>query len=191
MSVFEDKIARCWEKHGEEVGRIVSQYDSELRRIVRAHSKGYDFDELYSDYVIYLMPVYIENYDDNYIKPGQSNKTRVIGRTYLDSGLRDWIYYCIKRRIIKHVYNRKGKKYNQEELSEDLICRIDPEIGIGRVEEMCASLSRYDTYLVREIVVRGFTVTEVADVNKIDRRTVRGHLDLALHRLKLKYQYDY
>ncbi len=183
MSVFEDKIKRCWAKHGILAGEFVEKHDKRFRKIVGKYSKGYDFDELYSDYVLYLIPVYISNYS--------KNESSYLSASEEKDKLLEWVCYCIQRRVSKHIVRYTPTSYQLKENNNDLVCQNGEKIGIESVEELSTRLTRYERYLVNTIVIEEFSVTEVADVVRHDRRTVQKELNKALAKLRVSYRYRY
>jgi len=177
MSVFEEKVERCWEKYGELAGKFVKKYDKRFRKIILKYSKGYDFDELYSDYVLYLIPVYIENYSTE------------LNDELSEGKLLEWVCHCIQRRVSKHI--TRNMKNHASLNNNDLVCRNGEKIGIESIEEISKRLTRYERWLVNNIIIEEYSVTEVADVARHDRRTIQKDLNTALRKLRVCYTYEY
>ena len=187
MSKFERRIEAAWSKHSTIVGELVEQHDKRFRKIVRRYSNSVtsDFDQLYSDYVVYRMPLYIEAY-------------RADNEGGID--LLEWICDCIRRRVIKATSVARTKHDLQNnnyanKLNYDLICRFDAENGTlisgeGTVEEMLrdAGLSRYEGYLIKSILIEKYKFAAVSRVGNVDWRTVKKKYKLALKKLRLYYK---
>ncbi len=169
--IYEEKLRKAWKDYGEEAGQFVNRYDKRFRGIVEKYRGRHDFDELYSNYVLYLIPIYIENWD-----------------TLKQPSLIDWICYCIKLRVIKHTGNTNISLNGN---CDNLVCHPDENIGIKEVEDTLARyLTEYEIYLVRSLVIdkNMLSITEMAKIVCSDRRTIRSDLNSALG--KLRQQYD-
>jgi len=172
---YEEKLRKAWEDYGEEAGQFIDKYDKRFRSIIEKYRRRHDFDELYSNYVLYLIPIYIENWDS--IK--QPN-------------LLDWICYCIKLRVIKHTgSNSNGhfEQFEQSSLNNNLVCHSDQNNSIKEVEDTLSGyLTGYEVYLVKSLVMEQVTLTEVSKLVCSDRRTVKSDLDIALGKLRQVYE---
>ena len=184
MSKFERRIEAAWAEHGDTTGQLVEQHDKRFRKIVRRYSNPTsDFDQLYSDYVVYRMPLYIGAYD-------KDNEGKI--------ALLEWICDCIRRRVIKATSKKEKsdlqKNNYTNKLNYDLICRFDAKNGTliseeEAVEEMLqdAGLSKYERYLVKSILIEKYKFAAVSRVGNVDWRTVKKKYRRALKKLQLYY----
>lgn len=151
-SVFDKKMRKAWERYGTEAGELIEKYDKRFRSIINKYGGGLDKDELYSTLVSLSIPLYIENW-----KP------------HKQSDIISWICYCIYLRILKY----RASNVKVIAFSENL-CSQDKFSSIKIIEdELYEHLSSYEVYLLKTIAVDGYSVPQVAKVNKRSATTIR------------------
>lgn len=182
---WEEKVERSWREYGDIAGELIEQYNDKFMALVEKYGKGYDIDELYSEYVLYRLPIYIDNW--NPIK--QRN-------------IFSWVCYCIYLSIKRHVSRSSSDEVMSLEENLDFFRPICDQRGIYYIEGVCScrlekaaehaydSLSQHEKYLIERCVIQGESLRSVARANNCTHVKIRDDLNRALHKCRLSIRIE-
>lgn len=132
-SVFE----QAWNDYGHEAGRLIEQYKPKFCKIVRRWARNQtEFEDMYSDAVVWRMPRFIETWD-----PIKGDMMFYIFKAV------NW--YCVK-------YINRNKRHKHSEL-------VDVERATVTDNFMLDELSEIDAYVLKYRYIEEFTLKEMSD----------------------------
>lgn len=156
MDVFEE----AWTYFGDVAARVLDEEETKLKRIVRKWCSPSEFDDMYSEVVVWRMARIIETWEED--------KGPLTAHVF-----RSVRWYCFKW----------IKKFNKHRLPEYIDSPVSHTSEV-EVSDLLSMLDEADARIIRQHVIEGYNLQELARAYGVARPTIRKRIDEALGRAR-------